>query len=50
MKRQLLDHKKNLTEFSSNDLHKAKDDIVNALNGLHNKGLTHGDIRPDYIG
>lgn len=50
MKRELGEHKKNLTEFSSHELNKCKNDILNALQSLHDKGLTHGDIRPEYIG
>lgn len=50
MKRELAEHKKSLTEFSPNELAKCKNDILNALNGLHSKGMTHGDIRPEYIG
>lgn len=27
-----------------------KQDVSNALSLMHSKGLTHGDIRPEYIG
>lgn len=50
MKRELADHKKNLTEFSPHELSKCKQDILSALHTLHSKGMTHGDIRPEYIG
>ena len=50
MRRQLLDHKKNLTEFSAGELKKMRNDVSSALNDLHNKNLTHGDIRPMMVG
>lgn len=50
LKRELQDHKKNLSEFSSGELNKIRNDTLHALEGLHSKGLNHGDIRPEYIG
>lgn len=50
MKKQLTDHKKNLTEFSPQELSKCKNDVLQSLNGLHAKGLSHGDVRPEMIG
>lgn len=39
-----------MTEFSNQDLHKAKNDVLEALEVLHQKDMSHGDIRPEYIG
>lgn len=50
MKRESADHKKNLTEFTSGELSNCKNQILNSLNSLHSKGLSHGDVRPEYIG
>lgn len=50
MNKLLLDHKRNLTSFSAFELHKMKHNMLSALNVLHGAGLSHGDIRPEYIG
>ena len=50
MHRELINHKKNLTGFSSQELNKVLNDSLSSLNHLHGKGLYHGDIRPLHIG
>lgn len=50
MRRELMDHKKNGTQFSSQDLHQMRNDTLSALNSLHSKNLHHGDVRPMLIG
>lgn len=50
MKRELINHKKNLTAFSSQELSKMLNDERQALNHLHSKGFHHGDVRPILIG
>lgn len=50
MRRELQEHKKSLTNFSSQDLSNTYSDMSGALNHLHSKNLTHDDIRPLYVG
>ena len=50
MKRDLVNHKKNLTEFSSQELSKMVYDVRGALDHLHGRGLHHGDVRPLLVG
>jgi len=45
-----VEHKKNLTEFTSGELSNCKNQIINALQSLHSKNLVHGDLRPEFIG
>lgn len=45
-----MDHRRNITGFSAQELHKIKHDVLNGLSVLHGAGLSHGDIRPEYIG
>jgi len=50
MKRELKDHKKDLKDFSSQELNNMHNQVNGALNSLHSKNLTHDDIRPQLIG
>lgn len=50
LNRVLMDHRRNLTRFTPFELHKIKHDILNGLAVLHGAGLSHGDVRPEYIG
>lgn len=50
MRRELMDHKKNGTQFSNVELNTMKNDIGRALKDLHSRNLTHGDVRPMLIG
>lgn len=50
MKRELVNHKKNLTEFSSQELSKMTHDARQSLDHLHGRGLHHGDVRPLLVG
>ncbi len=50
MNRELREHKKNGTNFSNQDLSKLRDDMSSALHHLHSKKLSHGDLRPLYMG
>ena len=45
-----MDHRRNLTTFTPFELHKIKHDILNGLAVMHGAGLSHGDVRPEYIG
>lgn len=50
LNRVLMDHRRNLTTFTPFELHKIKHDILNGLAVMHGAGLSHGDVRPEYIG
>ena len=50
LKREQVEHKKNLTEFTASELSNCKNQVLSALNSLHSKNLVHGDIRPELIG
>lgn len=49
-KKLLMDHKKNNTSFSGDELQNMQTDVLQSLNLMHAKGKAHGDIRPEYIG
>ncbi len=50
MSKELTNSKKNLTEFSSNQLRELGQDSLNGLGHLHQRNLNHGDVRPQFIG
>ena len=39
-----------MSEFNSNQLNKCKNEILQGLNELHYNNISHGDIKPSYIG